>query len=1011
MKDAAFVRVALLLGGLMAPAMALAAGIATDGTVGPRQQLNGAGGFQIPDTLGTRRGGNLFHSFSDFQLGRGETATFSQTQGGAISSVFARVSGLQTDGSIMRSVSKIEGTLRSTIPGASLYFFNPAGLFFGPKATIEIDGSFAVSSAEFLGFSDGVVFPATPPAGGDSLTSADISSFGFLGNAPATLEFAGSQINMLPGRGFTAIGGDIAIKRPAPVAGQLTPPGAVITAPGGRVTLTSVSTAGTVALDGRITAIGRRRRGTSGVSLKESFIDTSGAQGGGISIRAPKLTLTQSGISSSTTGDARGQSLSLAISGPISLGKSSSIGTQTTGSGAAGAVNVSAGSVRVTGDSLLGSLASATTAKGATAGAVRIRAGQLTLAGGGRISSISEGAGRAGSIDVAVTRDLRVDGRGSPLETSIAADTRMTPGEGSGGRGGNVRIRAGSLTVTDGARIGSNTKGDGHGGDVSVSAKLVRVERGGRIDASTGELTATGPSGGRGGGGNVSVNAGTLSLDGQDNPGGTGIFANNDSSNPRAVGGSVSVRAGDASIRSGSLITTRLTGPGRAGDVEFTGRELNIDRGTSSLFTGIAADSAIATSGAAGNVRVEAGRITVLGGGQISSFTAGAGKGGDVSVKADEFTIVGSSLPSVIGTESQSSGLGGDGGDVFVDAGKLTILSGGRISASTFGAGSAGDVRVHAGEVYINQGLSLEGTGVLSESVSEDQPGAGGSVWLDAQKLTLVSGGRVSAATFGPGAGGDVIITAGEAFFSSEGTESFTGLLAASRSTTADGAGGSVRATFDHLSLRSGSISATTAGPGFGGSVFVEAGNVALGELSAIAASATGTGAAGSVAVTSGSRIDLRGGSSITVRSNLSDAGSIRLVAPDFITLQDSTILAEAGLNGGDVFIDPQFVILDHSTISANAILGAGGNITLISDTFLASESAVTASSEASVQGTIDIQSPDAQLANALTSLPGRLLGTEIRLSERCAMRLGADLSSFLVIGRGGLPPAPEDLR
>ncbi len=946
-----------------------------------------AGEVFIPDTLGVRRGGNLFHSFPDFNIGAGGRTTFTQTQSGTISSIFARVTG--------NTRSQIDGTLRSTISGASLYLLNSNGITFGPGARLDLKGSFSVSTADYLTFSDGITFSKTTPLTEGSLSAKALSSFGFLGNAPKSIEISSTCFEVNNGANFTAIGGDISVKiGTAAQNGGSTPGPATIRTHGGNATLTSVAAKGDVALNGRLAATGPRRRGAAGIVFAQAALDTSSTQGGGITIRAPKLTLSQSDITSTTSGAGSGGILQLNITGKLAiLSDDSSIATNTSGRGTAGAVNVHATSAHIT-KGFLGSRATSEAEKGAAAGHVRITAGQLSIVGGGSISASTEGAGSAGAVNVTVANGLRMNGTGS----TIVADTLAT----KGGRGGNVRVSAGEIALTNGARIGSSTTGDGRGGDVAVSAKTISIERGSRIEASTA---------GRGQGGSVAVNAYTLSLNGGNDSRGTGIFANNDSTDRRTVGGNISVQADELSIRDGSLITTRLTGPGRAGNVDVVARDVFISRGVSEFFTGIAADTALSTSGFGGNVRVHADRIAVADGGQISSFTAGVGKGGDVSVTADELTITGGKLAAVIGTESQFTGFGGDGGKVSIDAGKLTILTGGRVSASTFGAGAAGDVTVRAGSVFISQGTSTKGTGILSESLSADLPGAGGNVRIDADSLTVLSGGRVSAGTFGPGDGGDVTVAARTAFFSSEGSDLLTGILVASRSTTAAGKGGSVQAKFGDFALHGGRISATTAGPGTGGSVSVETGGIVFEQAGGIEASATGTGAAGSVSVTSDTRIDLRNGSSITVKSAISDAGSIRLIAPDYITLQNSTILAEAGLNGGDVFIDPQFVILDHSSISANAILGAGGNITLIADTFLSSESGVTASSEASVQGTIDIQSPDAQLANALTALPGGLLGIEIRLTDRCPMRLSAELSSFLLIGRGGLPPAPDDLR
>src|SRR3954451_6690089 len=104
--------------------------------------------------LGTRRGDNLFHSFEKFGIAPGQTATF--TGPGAIRNVISRVTGGE--------ISNIDGTLRSTVGQADLYFLNPAGVMFGPNATLDVPGSFHVSTAHELRFADGASFSALDKA-------------------------------------------------------------------------------------------------------------------------------------------------------------------------------------------------------------------------------------------------------------------------------------------------------------------------------------------------------------------------------------------------------------------------------------------------------------------------------------------------------------------------------------------------------------------------------------------------------------------------------------------------------------------------------------------------------------------------------------------------------------------------------------------------------------------------------------------------------------------------------
>jgi filamentous hemagglutinin family protein len=81
--------------------------ITTDGTLGQALNLPGPD-YQIGADLGQQRGGNLFHSFQDFNLQSFESATFSGPD--QIQNVISRVTG--------GNPSNIDGTIRSTIPNA-----------------------------------------------------------------------------------------------------------------------------------------------------------------------------------------------------------------------------------------------------------------------------------------------------------------------------------------------------------------------------------------------------------------------------------------------------------------------------------------------------------------------------------------------------------------------------------------------------------------------------------------------------------------------------------------------------------------------------------------------------------------------------------------------------------------------------------------------------------------------------------------------------------------------------
>src|SRR3954463_15102759 len=173
--------------------------IVTDGTVGPKVSLHG-GEIKIGADLGTRRDNNLFHSFEKFGIATGQTATF--TGPGTIKNVISRVTGGE--------VSNIDGKLASTVGQADLYFLNPAGVMFGPNATLDVPGSFHVSTAHELRFADGARFSALDKTG-NGLTVAPPEAFGFLDKPPGRIAVDQSQLRLQPGKTLSLVGGDLTV--------------------------------------------------------------------------------------------------------------------------------------------------------------------------------------------------------------------------------------------------------------------------------------------------------------------------------------------------------------------------------------------------------------------------------------------------------------------------------------------------------------------------------------------------------------------------------------------------------------------------------------------------------------------------------------------------------------------------------------------------------------------------------------------------------------------------------
>ncbi|MGB7413985.1 MAG: filamentous hemagglutinin N-terminal domain-containing protein, partial [Thermosynechococcaceae cyanobacterium] len=118
-------------------------------------------------TGGARRGQNLFHSFSDFNVGQGQAVYFSNPNG--INNILTRVTG--------GSVSNIDSIL-GVRGNANLFIINPNGIIFGPDASLDVGGSFVATTANAIQFNEQDSFSATSPQT-SSLLSVQPSAFFF----------------------------------------------------------------------------------------------------------------------------------------------------------------------------------------------------------------------------------------------------------------------------------------------------------------------------------------------------------------------------------------------------------------------------------------------------------------------------------------------------------------------------------------------------------------------------------------------------------------------------------------------------------------------------------------------------------------------------------------------------------------------------------------------------------------------------------------------------------------
>lgn len=1124
-----------LLGGLMVSPAAQPAAV-TDGSVGAVQSLSG--NFTVPQTLGSVRGSNLFHSFARFGVAAGERATFTTTDAG-LRNVITRVTGGQA--------SAIDGGLKLDAAAGSrpaFWFINPAGVMVGAGAQIDVPGSLHLSTAPQLQMADGTVWDTR--GGTSTLSVAAPERFGFLGPQAAALRWSDTALTLQPDSTLVLAGGTVSVQR------------SVLAAPGGRIELQSpgvvevadraqlyVSTganagsggiridAGALTLDGRggfasllsETGPGFAAQGdaidlrVAGALLLRDGADVAAGSASALpagriviradSLRVDGLGLQTTGIGSYAFGAGAGSAVAVDVAGTSVFSNGGQVYTATQGPGASGSLSLRAGSLELDGRGAFAFVGTQSLADASgPAGALQLRVRDaLTVSDGGLITSTTEGTGAAGRIDVSAG-SMRLDGAGNttvttglqsvgagpvrvdvsgalelrntaqissvsvsgqaPSELQVQAGSATLDGGGTGSaqiwsRSSNtspaaaVRLDiAGRLSLVQGGQVNSVTLGPSNAGPVSVKAGSIEMQGGGSfvtvissstlgrqggnsgtVDLQTTRLSITGDANiyadtlaDRGTAGNVVVKADTVLIDGAGRAGGIHSLG----SGAASSAGTVSIDAREMTLRSGGGILVGTQGSGSPGRIVVKAAELTMDGlGADGSFTGVAGDVLFGL-GAGAEVQVDAGRLTLRNGGSITSSTATASDAGSVRVTADVLTLDGGDRSSATGISADSSGAG-RAGNLVIQAREMSLTNEALISSSALASGRGGSIGIDAGQLLIDNSA-----GIFSVAAGS---GAAGNIDLRvADALVLKGGAALSANTGGTGAAGRIGISAGS--FLATGSDPVSGFNTLVISRARPGSGGQsgnialdVRGAVQVsdgavLSIANNAVVANPAAlqPT---SLTVQAGSIAVTD-GEITAAATGNANAGRIALQSQGPIRLVR-STVRTSSLDGDGGPIGVRAGGTVLLRDSRITTSVegtrNGNGGDITLACAALVLQSGFVQANttAPLARGGQVIidaglLLPDgnnvfvggsriqavrTGVPGYNVIQAAAPDGVSGRLDVTLPQLDLSATLVGLSTRRV--DLGGVGRDVCEVGTD-SSFTTPGRGApREPASAPLR
>ncbi|MEH2181844.1 S-layer family protein [Nostoc sp.] len=647
----------------------VSAQVTSDGSLNTTVSQSGKN-FTI--TNGSAANSNLFHSFQEFSVPTGGSATFDLANTPNISNIFSRVTG--------GNISNIDGliqTINAKNP-VSLFLINPSGIIFGANAQLNIGSSFIGTTASSIKFADGAEFNVI------NFKSAPLLSINVpiglqLGNNPAPINIQGTGHSLINFSGPALVppipsstklqvqlGNTLAL-----VGGDLHLNGAILTAERGRVELGSLSGAGLVnlipTLHGYTLGYGDVQSFGDIQLAQRSLLDISGVNAGSVQIQGRQIQFTDGSlVLAQNFGNLPGGDIRLQATESIDL-----IGKTADGTIHSGVRSVALG-------------------VGAS-GNISVITPRLTINRGAGLNSITLGAATSGNIYINATA-IELSGFSVTNPADVTTINTTTLGTGNAG---DVFVNGNSLLISSGASLSSATFSSGSSGKVTIrnANTTVMGESPSGIYSNISSTTfATG-------------SAKTLTLDTaklQILDGGavatTSFFAGN--------GGDLSINATESIV---------ISGQGRATNSSINASSIRLDPSLRKRF-GLP-DMLTAN---AGTVSITTPNLTLTNGGTVSVTSQGSGNSGNINITSDRIQLQNQGL---IQAQTES----GNGGNISLQVGKLLLMRDhSNITATAGGNGNGGNININAPII-----AGLKNSNIIANAVK----GRGGNIQIATQGL------------------------------------------------------------------------------------------------------------------------------------------------------------------------------------------------------------------------------------------------------------------------------------
>jgi large exoprotein involved in heme utilization and adhesion len=744
----------------------------------------------------------------------------------------------------------------------SLFLINPNGIVFGPQAALDVGGSFTATTANAIRLGNLGLFSAAEPAS-STLLAVDPSAYLWSTSQIQPIQTRATGLIIATNTGQPSIGLQVSPEQTIMLlGGDVIAERASINAPGGRIEIGGISQPGTINLDGTALQF-PQNVARSNISIRDqTSVNVLSGKSGSITIYANDVEiLSSSSLSagivttfSSTTNQNQAGDILIDAQGEIKLRNSliqnrvfpgtigsagqitvkgrilsvdnAAILSLTQGTGNAGEISIQTqGKTSINGNSLINSnVASGGIGNSAN---VEIEAGELVLTSGGQIQTrvqeaegtVPAGRGNAGQVKIRVPGQVLLEGVSSNGQTSnISSSISTILSPGASGSAGDIDIKAGSLSLLNGANFSATTYGQGNGGSILVEVDQSLLIKG----QGTGNLPA----------GQVAIL-----------PSGISSFTANFRTVPTSGNsGRIDIKARSISLEEGGFIGTETSRQGDAGRISIDASESITLSGVGSTQSSLISSSiAEGGSGSAGDINLTTQKLVIADGGAITSASNGVGKAGKITVTAtDEVrlqgqgTVQGNLISSQIFAIAGEQGRG-DANNITLSTASLQLSKGAFISSETRRLGNAGNI------VIQDVKTAFFSESEISTAVTATGIGQGGRIQFEADTIELDQGTLIRASSEGIGDAGSIVI-------STNGRLSLRGSTILTASTQSSGGEIALQASSIRLLEDSNIITSVFNGIGKGGDITLTAPTiVALGRSDILAFANPKQGAGGNI--------------------------------------------------------------------------------------------------------------------------------------------------------------------